>query len=81
MVLTYEPAHDKIIKMYASSEDEDQPAQSDLSSLCAHWVRKDLSFLQADSEDSDQTTDAQADRSFHWAHVPPCWFCRALTQI
>ena len=44
MVLTYEPAHDKIIKMYAS----------DLSSLCAHSVPKDLSFLHADSEDSDQ---------------------------
>ena len=25
------------------------------SSLCAHWVAKDPSFLQADSEDSDQT--------------------------
>ena len=25
------------------------------SSLCAHWVAKDLSFLHADSKDSDQT--------------------------
>ena len=25
------------------------------SSLCAHWLAKDLSFLHADSEDSDQT--------------------------
>ena len=25
------------------------------SSLCAQWVAKDLSFLHADSEDSDQT--------------------------
>ena len=25
------------------------------SSLCAHWVAKDPSFLHADSEDSDQT--------------------------
>ena len=30
-------------------------AQSDQSSLCAHWVDKDPSFLHADSEDSDQT--------------------------
>ena len=30
-------------------------AQSDQSSLCAHWVVKDPSFLHADSEDSDQT--------------------------
>ena len=30
-------------------------AQSDQSSLCAHWVGKDPSFLHADSEDSDQT--------------------------
>ena len=29
--------------------------QSDQSSLCAHWVAKDPSFLHADSEDSDQT--------------------------
>ena len=29
--------------------------QSDQSSLCTLWVAKDLSFLQADSEDSDQT--------------------------
>ena len=30
-------------------------AQSDQSSLCAQWVAKDLSFLHADREDSDQT--------------------------
>ena len=32
-----------------------QIAQSDQSVLCAHWVAKDLSFLHADSKDSDQT--------------------------
>ena len=31
-------------------------AQSDQSALCAEWVSKDLSFLHADREDSDQTT-------------------------
>ena len=30
-------------------------AQSDQSSLCAQWVAKDTSFLNADSEDSVQT--------------------------
>ena len=25
------------------------------SPLCGHWVAKDLSFLHADSEDTDQT--------------------------
>ena len=30
-------------------------AQSDQSSLCAHWVARDPSFLHADSKDSDQT--------------------------
>ena len=30
-------------------------AQSDQSSLCAQWVAKDPGFLNADSEDSDQT--------------------------
>ena len=30
-------------------------AQSDQSSLCAHWVAKDPSFLHADSKDPDQT--------------------------
>ena len=34
------------------------------SSLCAEWVAKGLSFLHADSEDSDQTG-----RMFHWSHV------------
>ena len=33
------------------------------SSLCAQWVAKDPRFLQADSEDSDQT-----DLSLRWAH-------------
>ena len=31
-----------------------RPVQSE-SSLCAQWVAKDPSFLNADSEDSDQT--------------------------
>ena len=62
-------------------------AQSDQSSLCAQWVAKDLSFLQADSEDSQtgrmprlsedwsDWADAQADPSLRWAHMPFYWFC------
>ena len=44
------------------SEDSDQPGHPPSlirvwseSSLCAQWVAKDLSFLHADSEDSDLT--------------------------
>ena len=37
----------RLIPMYA--------AKSDQSSLCAQWVAKDLSFLHANSEDTDQT--------------------------
>ena len=33
------------------------------SSLCAHWVAKDPSFLDANTENSDQTR-----RSLRWAH-------------
>ena len=42
----------------ALSEDPDQPGHSPVwsgSSLCTQWVAKDLSFLHADREDSDQT--------------------------
>ena len=40
-------------------------------------------FLHADSKDSDQTgqMDAQADLSLCWAHMSFCWFCHVVTQI
>ena len=44
--------------------------------MCAQWVPKDLSFLHADSEDSDQS-----DLSLRWAHMPFCWFCHEVVQI
>ena len=56
-------------------------AQSDQSSLCAHWVAKDLMFLHADSEDWSDWADAQADLSLRWAHMPYCWFCRDAAHI
>ena len=56
----YEPPHDKTNKMAcAPSEDSDQPGHPPNliteSSLCAQWVAKNVSFLHADSENSDQT--------------------------
>ena len=48
------------------------------SSLCAQWVAKGQNFLQADSEDSDQTgrmpslsdwADDQADPCLRLAHI------------
>ena len=56
---SFEPQHDKTNKMSV------RPAKTQISldirpvwsesSLCAQWVAKDLRFLHADSEDSDQT--------------------------
>ena len=52
----FEPRHDKTNKMSVRPAKTDQirPVWSE-SSLCAEWVAKDLSFLHADSKDSDQT--------------------------
>ena len=52
---TLEPPHDKTNKMTVRlAKTQISPVWSE-SSLCAHWVAKDQSFLHADSEDSDQT--------------------------
>ena len=48
------------------------------SLLCAQWVAKDPSFLNADSEDWSDWAKAKADLSLHWAHMPFCWICHAL---
>ena len=37
-------------------------------------------FLQADSEDSDQMADVQADLSLRWADRSFCWFCHAVAH-
>ena len=55
----YEPPHDKTNKMTVCPGKTQislgmRPVWSE-SSLCAHWVAKDPSFLYADSKDSDQT--------------------------
>ena len=36
-------------------------------------------FLQADSEDSDQTD--QADLSLCWVHRSFCWFCHVAAHM
>ena len=56
---TFEPRHDKTNKMSVRPAKTQislgiRPAWSE-SSLCAQWVAKDPTLLQADSEDSDQT--------------------------
>ena len=57
--LHIEPPHDKTNKMTVRPAKiqislGNRPVWSE-SSLCAQWVAKGLSFLHADSEDSDQT--------------------------
>ena len=46
------------------------------SLLCTQWVAKDLGFLHAFSEDSDQ-----ADPSFRWVHMQFCWFFHKTAQM
>ena len=55
-----------------------RPVSSE-SSLCTQWVAKGPNFHHADSEDSDQT--GQADLSLRWAHIPFCWFCHEAAHI
>ena len=75
--ITQKHAFTKIFDKWAASwqnqhTDAICPVWSE-SSLCAQCVAKDPSFLHADSKDSDQTrTDAQADLSLLWAHMPLC---------
>ena len=77
----FEPPHDKTNKMTVCPMKTQIslgicPVWSE-SSLCAHWVAKDPSFLRADSEDFD----AQADLSFRWEHMPFSWFCHEVAHL
>ena len=51
------------------------------SSLCAHWVAKDPSFIHADSEDWSDWADTQADLSLRSTHLPFCWFCHEAAHF
>ena len=53
-VFTFVPLHEKTNKKTVRPI-KDQPGHLRQSSLCAQWIAKDPSFLNADSEDSDQT--------------------------
>ena len=44
-------------------------------------VSKDPKCLQADSKNSDQTTDVQADLNLRWKHVQSCRKWCALAHI
>ena len=54
---TFEPRHDKTKpeNIWATTWQNQQNECAPRSSLCTQWVAKDLSFLHADSKDSDQT--------------------------
>ena len=54
---------------WASAQSESE------SSLCAHWVAKDRSFLHVDSG------TAQSDLSLRWAHMSFSLFCRAVAHL
>ena len=84
--IKFEPPRDQTNKMTV------RPAKTQISlgicpvwsasSLWAQWVAKDPSFLNADSEDSDQT--GQIPRligSLRWAHMPFCWFCQEAAHF
>ena len=62
--MIYEPGHYKTYKMACA------PSEDSESLLYTQWVAKDPSFLHADSKDWSDWADAQADLSFHWAHMP-----------
>ena len=88
--MIFEPQHVKTNKMtcaHPPPEDSDQPGHPpSLIRIFAvrSWVAKDPKFLQADSEDSDQTgrmPSAQADLSFRWAHMSFCWFCHVMAHM
>ena len=80
----YKPAHDNTNKM-ACAPSKDQPGHppSLIRVFAVHmkkaWV---LSYLLSTQQRLwSDWADAQADLSLHWAHMPFCWFCRALAQI
>ena len=50
-------------------------------SLCPRWLAEDPRFLHADSKDSSDWMDAQADLSLRWSHSSFCWFCHVAAQM
>ena len=56
-------------------------AQSDQSSVSAWRKLGSLATHWAHSEDWSDWTDAQADLSLRWAHMPFCWFCHEAAHF
>ena len=54
---------------------------SEPSLMCALWVSKDLTFLHADSEVSDQTVRMPRLVWVFAGCTSFCWFCRAPAQL
>ena len=84
-VSLFQPPHDKTNKMTV------RPVKTQISlgicpvwsesSLCAQWAAKDPSFLQADSEDADQTGQIPRLFCLHWAQMPFRWFCHEAAHL
>ena len=76
--LSCEPQHDKTNKMSVRQAKTQislgiRPVWSE-SSLCAHWVAKDPSFLHADSEDTDQSGRMPRLIWVFFGRTTHCWF-------
>ena len=69
----------------APSEDSDQPGHPpSLIRVFAVRMKKAwvLSYpLSAQRRLWSDWADAQADPSFHWVHMPPCWFCHEVAHL
>ena len=75
----FEPRHDKTNKITVRPAKTDQSSHlssRSVSSLSTWRNLESLATHSAQSEESDQTADAQADLSLRWAHMPFRWFCR-----
>ena len=84
--IRFEPLRDKTNKMAcAPSEDSDQPGHPPrLIRVFAIRTKKAqvLSYpLNAQRRLRSDWTDAQADLSLRWAHMPFCWFCHEATHL
>ena len=85
-IYIYEPTHDKTNKIACSPiEDSDQPWHPPslirvfVVRMKKHWV---FSYpLSAQWRLWPDWTDAQADLSLRWAHMPFCWFCHKAAHF
>ena len=79
-----EPYHDKTNEMTCTQRrlrSAWASAQSDQSSLCIQWVAKDPRFLDADSEEPDQTGRCPGWSESLLDAQTICWFCHVPGQM